>query len=190
MTGLTTLAAVAGVVLGIGVGGRFSHVGRHRLRRPAAVVLAVSAQVVATATGVGGAPAAVLVAGSYLGLVVFALANRRLLGMAPALLGLGLNIAVMVANGAMPVRESAIVAVAGDDRAVASDLPFGPKHRLEQPSDRLTVLADVVPVGPTGEVVSIGDLLLAFGVAGVVVQLMRPPSADVAPSADAPAPPS
>ena len=81
------------------------------------------------------------------------------------------NVAVIGANGGMPVRGEAILTVDRDlTPAQLTRLEFGAKRHLEQPDDQLTFLGDVVPVRPLRQVVSFGDLILAVGMADVVVR--------------------
>jgi hypothetical protein len=175
MRGLVIVALTAGLVGGLLLGGRAANIGRHPIRRPAALALGVGSQGLAVLLDVTGAGAAALLVASYTGLATFALANLAFLGMGLVGAGLALNGLVMALNGGMPVREAAILAasdLAPDDLA---DLSFGPKHHLERPDGRVTGLGDVVPLRPTGEVVSIGDLVMAAGVAVVVARLLLPP---------------
>jgi hypothetical protein len=117
----------------------------------------------------------VFVAASYLALAAFAVVNLRLVGMPIVVLGLAMNMAVIGANGGMPVRSDAVLAagIAEDVESVKS-LDFGAKRHLEEPGDRLTFLGDVVPVEPLGEVLSFGDLILSAGVGNLLFRLLKP----------------
>lgn len=115
---------------------------------------------------------AVLLVGSFTLLSAFALANIRVVGMWIVLLGLALNLAVIAANGAMPVKAGAIEAAGGDARELRGDAGHG--HRLQREDDRLTVLADTLPIRAIGQVVSFGDLILAAGLVNVAFRLVLP----------------
>lgn len=113
----------------------------------------------------GVALAAQLAGGQWPALVVaqvaplaFAWLNRALPGMRLVLAGVALNAAVILANGGMPVAGGSVTA---DGR-----------HRALRSGDHLATLADVVALRPLGVVVSAGDLVLAAGVAVLVVALM------------------
>jgi hypothetical protein len=111
-------------------------------------------------------------AGSYCLLVGFALTNRRLPGAWLVLLGLGMNLAVVVPNGGMPVSAAA-ARTAGGMLQIHGDL----KHHEMTDSDVLPILGDVIPVpSPIGIILSAGDVLLYTGIAWflVAVTLGRP----------------
>jgi multidrug transporter EmrE-like cation transporter len=85
--------------------------------------------------------------------------------------GIGLNAIVIVANGGyMPQSRAAAITVWGPER-VAADLSSG-RFENTRPIDadsRLTQLGDVLPQPrwlPLPNVVSIGDVVLALGMAG------------------------
>ena len=109
----------------------------------------------------GTAGLVVLIAG-YLLLIGFAAGNLAVTGSVLVMVGLLANLAVMAADGGMPVRG----------QPAASG--FGPRHHAERPGDHLTALGDVVSVPALGEVFSAGDLLLGAGVAVMLVTVSRP----------------
>jgi hypothetical protein len=119
---------------------------------------------------VGGRAA--YVAGSVaatLAVIAFLVRNRALHGIPLVAVGLAANAAVVTANGAMPVSASAarIAGVATGPIAAGSD----PRHILAGPGTALRLLADRFPLPLPGwpEVVSAGDVLVAAGVALLVV---------------------
>ena len=79
-----------------------------------------------------------------------------------------------------PYEARAIVAAGIVDEAddIAA-VDFGSKRHLETEDDDLVLLADVIPVASLREVLSVGDLVLAAGVANVVFRLLRPRQAPV-----------
>jgi len=95
-----------------------------------------------------------------------------------AILGVVLNTTVIIANGgSMPVSAAALRMVRGA-RTVheVADGHLFTNVRLATPATRLGVLSDVIPVriaGGLGNVYSVGDLLLALGVAALIYQAMR-----------------
>jgi hypothetical protein len=68
------------------------------------------------------------------------------------------------------------VAAVGLDPDELEPADLGAKRHLEGPDDRLTFLGDVLPLRPLGEVVSVGDVVLAVGVAGLLFRVLRPRS--------------
>lgn len=166
---LIALAAVlAGLLVGLLVPARHRHLAPPQLRGWPLLGAGLSIQV--AAGFVGGAP---LVLVSYALLLAFAVRNLHFVGMPLVLLGLTLNCAVIAANGAMPVRPEALVAAGTVERAELASLDVGPKRRLEERGDRLTALADIVPLAPARTVVSFGDLVLYVGLADVVAHVVR-----------------
>lgn len=170
---LTVLALVAGVALGLAAGGRLRRAAAKPLRWPWLVAGAVA--LYWSSSLFGAAQGAVVALGcSYLALIAFAVANLRLVGMAVVLVGLLLNLAVVVANGAMPVDAAAVVAAGVADPGQLGSLDLGPARQWQEPGDRLAALGDVVPVAPLNEVVSFGDLIMAAGLGNVAFRLLRP----------------
>ena len=121
-----------------------------------AVELLVSDPSPALKTGVTG--------GTFLLALVFVMANVRLRGMALVAIGLLLNLAAILSNGAMPVSRDA----ARNAGSPISDLNDGLKHEVLRNHTALPWIADIFPVPALGFVFSIGDVLIAAGI-GVVV---------------------
>jgi hypothetical protein len=145
------------------------------MRATGALGAGVVLQAVPHLVSVSGTAGLACIVASYVLLAAFALANIRLVGMPVVLVGLVLNVVVIALNGGMPVRADAIATVDRDRTPGAiAQLTFDSKRHLETPSDRLTILGDVLPLRPVHEVVSFGDLILAFGLADVVFRLLRP----------------
>jgi hypothetical protein len=173
--GFTVIAVLAGVVVGLAAGGRLRHLGAVHVRWVAALGAGALLQVVAQVGGVDGAAGLACILASYALLMAFGMANIRFVGMPVVLLGIVLNVVVITANGGMPVRTEAILTVdPARTPAEVADLDLGAKRHLETDDDHLTLLGDVLPVSPIGQVLSFGDLILAFGVADVVFRLLRP----------------
>lgn len=105
-------------------------------------------------------PAAVtLILGSYVLLLVVIYLNRDRTGLALAGLGVILNFAVIGLNSGMPVSAEAAVLAGGS----GGELVFDSKHVALDVDSRLAFLADVIPVRPFRQVLSIGDVFLAVG---------------------------
>lgn len=170
----TVVALVAGVGFGLITGGRPSNVGRRRLELVWLLVVSVALQVAAESLDLPERAGLALVLVSYVGLAAFAIANSRLVGMPVVLVGLLCNLVVITANGGMPVEEDAILAARVATVGEIQALDFGAKRHLATDDDMLLPLGDVIPVRPTREVISFGDLILAFGIADVVFRLLKP----------------
>lgn len=126
----------------------------------------------ATATALGLA----MVLVSFLLLMVLVWFNRKKPGMWIAGMGVLANFTVIALNGGMPVLAEA-AHVASGFTVVEPDLSTSFKHVLLDESSRLTFFADVIPlrfVG-IGEVISIGDIFLALGLAVFLEHELRRP---------------
>ncbi|HLV59599.1 MAG TPA: DUF5317 family protein [Natronosporangium sp.] len=84
------------------------------------------------------------------------------------LAGAGANALAILLNGGMPYSATAARAVGltVDDETV--------RNTVAGEDTRLPWLGDVIPVPSLGAVVSVGDLLIAVGLVGLVASLMRP----------------
>lgn len=158
---LAVLALAAGCLAGAAAGGRLAHLGHAPLRDVWLLLGGAGCEFATDSWGSGWIGFAVLVVG-YLALIGFAARNLRLVGMVLVVVGLVANLTVIALDGGMPVR------------GVPAGAAYGPRHHGEGSGDRLVALADVVSIAPLGETVSAGDLVLALGVATVVVGLMEP----------------
>lgn len=172
--GYAVVAIVVGAVVGLATGGSFKHLGDYRLAGwyllPAGIVL----QVLSASSG--GNTALALMVASYACLIAVAAINIRVVpvGMALVATGLALNLVVIAANRGMPVRPSAVVdAGIVDSLTDLRDIRLRAKHHYEKPDSRLMFLADVIPVRPLREVLSLGDLVMSAGVAFCVSSLLR-----------------
>jgi MFS family permease len=165
------IAIGVGLVIGGVTGGRLTEIAGKRFRLWGLLLVGMIVQVVLEYEH---APAPfLLLLVSYTCLTAFSVANLRLRGMGVVLIGVALNALVIAANSGMPVREDAVRAAGMIDR----DKPVrvrDAKHTLEAPDTKFAFLGDVVPVAPMRQVVSFGDLILAVGIADLVVRLMRP----------------
>ena len=115
----------------------------------------------------GSALAIVLL--SNFAVLVFLAGNMRTSGVLLLGIGLALNFVVIAANQAMPVSPRA-AETAGIDAPAAESSTL--KHERLDDDTRLPWLADVIPVPGVGEILSIGDLVLALGMAHLVYAAM------------------
>jgi hypothetical protein len=99
---------------------------------------------------------------SIAAVLLFLVANRHLPGSLVAAAGLGMNVSVIIANGAMPVSLDA-ARVAGISFSSFNEL--GIKHEILNAGTRLRWIADVIPIPNTQRIFSAGDFVLAAGLA-------------------------
>lgn len=85
-------------------------------------------------------------------------------------LGLAANLLVIIVNGHMPVVASAVLP---PEEVSAAITRFGGFYRVAGPDTRLVWLGDIIPLGPG--LASIGDVVLALGVAAYIVRIMHAP---------------
>ena len=114
-----------------------------------------------------------LVAIGWALLIAFAIFNWRLTGMSIVAIGLACNLAVLLANQAMPVRAESVVRAGIADEASVATAQLGPARRLAEPGDRLEPLTAIVPLSALGMVVTFGDLIALFGLLDVGFRLAR-----------------
>ena len=116
-----------------------------------------------------------LILTSYLPLLLLVILNRERKGMWLAGLGILLNFSVITANGGMPVLAEAALAAAGYQEGIR--VIYGYKHVALDGSTYLSFLADVIPVRlfGQGQVISLGDVLLAVGLGAFLEDELRQP---------------
>ena len=168
---LTAIAVASGIVLGLLRGGRVSALLRVPVRWWPVLVAGLALHV-AGEHGPGGPRLALLVAGLVL-LLVWAGRNLvRVPGAAVVAVGLGANLAVVAANGHVPVRWDALVQVgqfAADQR---DQVRRDGLYRVEDDDTRLAFLGDILAVPVVDEVVSFGDLIVLAGVVTVTANVL------------------
>lgn len=162
---LVVLAAA--LLLGTATGGSLGRLGDLALRDGRLVLVALVVQAGGAVVGgraypTGLALSALLVAG-------FLARNRGVRGTGLVAAGLLSNALVVGLNGAMPVSPSA----SGRAGISTQDVLSGadPRHELRTDQTRLAALGDEIPVllPVHPEVVSVGDVLIAAGLAQLVV---------------------
>ena len=169
---LAVCALLAGLALGRLRGGSLESLGGLPLRGRRLAVAALLVQAVGTLVGGPFHPLGLAASAGLL--VAFLAANRGVRGTGLVALGLLANAVVVVANGAMPVSERAAARAGLPPTALGADLDS--RHELMDDATRLPLLGDVVPVPlpVRPEVVSPGDVLVAAGLAQLVVMGMQP----------------
>ncbi|MDQ6616313.1 MAG: DUF5317 domain-containing protein [Actinomycetota bacterium] len=170
---LTGLALVIGAAIGTARGGRPRFIAQRTMRTWWLVVVGFGLQVATDHLDVGGLGTALVLAGA-LALLVFAALNPNLVGIGVVAVGVAANALVIGANDGMPVRPASLIAANVATAAQEPGLAYGRRHHREGRSDKLEALADIIPIAPFHQVVSIGDLILAVGVAATIAHLFEP----------------
>jgi hypothetical protein len=165
------------VVFGYLLGGRLRAFENLRLRWWGLIVVGLAIQFAPLPEGDGGTDLVVRTAAlavSYTLIVAFAIANVRVPGMPLILIGVAANCLVIVANGGMPVSESALIDSGHGNDVGQLEQEGLDKHHLMDDDDVLTFLADVIGIpNPIGQAISIGDVFVYLGLAWLTVAAMR-----------------
>lgn len=166
-------ALAAGLVVGLLFGGRVTGLANLEFRWAPLILagllvqLVLFADPVAERIGVLGPP---IYVASTLAVLVAVLRNLPVPGMALVALGAASNLAAIVANGGfMPVSEAALLANGREPSAIYSNSRLIADPALEP----LTDIFAMPPGMPFANVFSIGDVLIAVGVAIAIVAAMR-----------------
>jgi Family of unknown function (DUF5317) len=174
---LTLLAVAVGLISGLVAGGSLAAIGTAKLRAIPLAALWVGLTVVTRWAAVPQGRWLFLLAN--LCALSFCVFNARRLSMWLLFAGFALNTVTIALNGAMPYRVSAIINA--ELATTQDDFPVTVQSRPERETDRLKPLGDIIAIhaGPIKDVLSIGDVLAAFGMAWVVYRLTqtKPPSA-------------
>ncbi len=173
---LVLLVTLLAVGVGLILGGQVAGIARLRLHNREllglALLVQVTAWVMGTVSGIGyavGVTVTALLAG------MFCVRNFTVPGVPLITAGLALNFLVVAANGAMPVSVPAAQRAGVDIAALLAGAD--PRHEAATERTALPWLGDVIPVALPWrpEVISVGDVLLAAGLALLVVVAMRAP---------------
>ncbi len=166
-------AVLIGLVLGFVLGGRLSGLATVDFHWPwlaiggFVVQLVLFAEPVRSIVGDLGPPLYVASTGAVL---VAVIRNIRIPGMALVAVGAGANLAAIVANGGfMPASEAAFAALGGGLNAGYTNSSIVANPALEP----LTDVYSLPTWLPFANVFSVGDVLIAIGVAIVIVSAMR-----------------
>jgi hypothetical protein len=167
---LATLVFACG--LGLLVGGRPSALATLKVRWTPAALIGLALQLTPFP---GDTWPLVMLLVSFVFLTAFAVVNlrARVSGFLLIAVGVVMNFTVIAVNQGMPVAREALVASHQEDTLpILLERP-GAKHHLAGPDDHLMFLADVIPVPPLQQVVSLGDVIAYGGVVWLVVAGMR-----------------
>lgn len=169
---LLLVVVTASALLAVRFGGSLANLAETSFRLVPLLLMGLALQLTVTfAPGDidGKVAVALLIAANAL-VAAFVIANRDMPGMLAMLAGLVLNVAVIAVNGGMPVSQTA-AEIAG----VHSLNDVGAEHLVLDAGTRVPWLSDVIPIPRTGEVLSVGDLLLAAGMGRLVYARARTP---------------
>jgi hypothetical protein len=182
---LVVVVLLGAIVVGKARGGSLRRLAMLRLPRTSLVLAAAVLSAVGQYGGRLGLPAhGTYVAGTALSAALaaaFVFANRHVVGVPLIAAGFFLNAAVIIANGAMPVSQSAADFARVDTGAAADGTDA--KHEIATARTRLRPLADVIPLrvpepfGRASNVYSFGDVVLAAGIGLLVMASMDRPGA-------------
>lgn len=187
---LLILPVLLGIAIALARGGSLRHLTSPRFRGAGAIMtsfliqLAMYAPPVRDSVLVRQHGGAIYIA--VLALMLLGVARNWHLGLSARviLLGMGLNMAVVVANGGhMPVNAAALRSMEGP--AVAHAIAAGQyaNRALADRSSPLLPFSDIIPVSLPfghGNVASLGDLLIAGGAAALAYGATRRPYRRVA----------
>jgi hypothetical protein len=169
-------AVLAGIVAGYLLGGRLERIGSVHVKWPWLAIVALAVQVVLFLPGVGDAlgPAAPAVyVASNLAIVAVIVANIRIPGVALLAAGAVCNLAAILANGgSMPASPEALASLGW------SEAP-GYSNSVVRSDVVLAPLTDVFALPawiPFANVFSVGDVLIAVGLAIAIGWAMRRPT--------------
>jgi hypothetical protein len=164
---LSLFAFSLGCLIGRSRGGRWSGVTSARLNGSGWLVLGISTILVLNLIG-PAVPLAWALIGA-LGFGVFGIKNLQITGMIVLLVGLFMNLAPVVANGAAPVSELALVSV-GEVNNSGAPVIEGLRESSET-ATAFSAFGDVIPVPLFNVVVSLGDLVMLVALADIAMNL-------------------
>lgn len=179
---LWPLAIVFGLLLGLAGGGRLSNLARLKFRQPWLLLLAIVVRYAVVFTPLNRVDGAQYVYALSLALIVlWTVWHLRLLpGVWLVTAGGVLNLVVVLANGGrMPVDATLAARQLGGVLVQRGNMG---QYALMGPGTHLGFLGDWLSLGPIPEAYSPGDVLIAMGIALVVlISLHREGESEVAP---------
>ncbi len=164
---LTIFAFGIGCAIGRLRGGSWAGISSAQFRRPGLLVLGLTTVFVLNLIG-PAFPLLWAIVGT-LAFAVFGLRNLQLSGMIIMLIGLLMNTAPLLSNGAVPVSELALISVGEVDESGRAQI-----DGLRESTDTATAFAafgDVIPVPVVNSVVSIGDIVMLVALADIATNL-------------------
>lgn len=165
------VALVVGWLIGVLRGGRLSYLRRVRIHVPLLAILAIGASVAIDRSTIGAASLVAII--GIAATLVFVVRNIHLVGVAVVGIGLIVNLAPVVLNGAVPVRPGALVEANIVQPDELARVTLAGSRRLSDDSTMLSVLGDTIPLELTRQVISYGDLILVVGLADAIANAMR-----------------
>ena len=100
--------------------------------------------------------------------------NRHITGAQIAAIGISANLAVLLLNGYLPVNEAAVVAAGIIDFDGLDRVLLGTARRWSDDATIAAWLGGAIPLEPLRDVITLGDLVTAAGLANVGFRLMWP----------------
>lgn len=100
--------------------------------------------------------------------------NRHITGALIAAFGISINLAVLLLNGYVPVSEAAVVASGIIDYDGLDRVLLGTARRWSGESTIAAWLGGAIPLAPLRDVITLGDMVTAAGLANVGFRLMWP----------------
>lgn len=179
-------AIPAGILLGLAVGGRLSNLSSFRFRWGWLAVAGLIVQVVLfspTGAEIAGAWTPWIYLGSTLAVFAAVLRNLRVPGMPIVALGAASNLAAIGANGGAMPADPAALAIAGLPAEDHLNSVVLADPALRPLTDIFAIPASL----PMANVFSIGDVLIAVGIAWAIAATMRRPAPEAATRDGAPA---
>lgn len=165
---LSILAILIGAAIGRARGGRLSAFTTTKIHSPGWLATGISVVLIISLMDPSLPLLWTLVAhGAF---AYFGLRNLHFTGMIVLLIGLLMNLTPLIANGAVPVSERALVSV-GSVNEAGEPIIDGVRESSTT-AGSFGFFGDVVPVPVLGSVVSLGDLVVAVALADIVMHLM------------------
>src|SRR3989442_1041327 len=161
---------IVAVAVGYAAGGRLANVSRGSLRWAPLALAGLALQFIS----VPGRWPLILLAISFLLLLVFGIVNRRVRGFTLIILGISLNFLVIGVNHGVPDQLHALIA--SGQQATLTDLvkSGGAKHHIAASDDQLLFLGHLIAIPPpAAQVVSVGDICTDAGVGWVLGRTTR-----------------
>ncbi len=107
-------------------------------------------------------------------LLAVGLLNRHITGASVAAVGIAANLGVLLVNGYVPVSEGAVVAAGIIDFDGLDRVLLGAARRWSDEATIAAWLGSAIPLAPLKDVITLGDLVTAAGLANVGFRLMWP----------------
>ncbi len=167
----TALAVIAGIGLGLGLGGRFWNAQRWRPQVWPAAAAGLGLELLIRVASLSGSVAVFVHVVAMALLIVWCAANLRTPGIVLVLAGLALDLVPTILNWGMPVGRDAVAAAGLVTGGSLDETRLdGPRHIAD--GDLFAFLGENIAL-PTGQVLSIGDLVTMLGIALAVAAILR-----------------